>query len=625
MSMTRYKWMLCVVLVVAIAGGYVFFSGGRAISGHVEFTRQGADVVLDLPQEVDRVTVKNEAGRMLSVIAVGPGAREKIPIFIRWESDTRYAFELTLQDGRRVVLIGHSPAGGSEKASFVLQVPYGLNNADSIGVVPADSAFTANILLTKYTDQPLGATLDLAIPAGVEVLSVPQGMHTEQKNGVLHIIGQRHLSARNEHWNEQVQLKAVRAGKQSVLEAVVELDDGRERWQMTGNAVIQVASAADISSNIHIQAVEVPVDFTGRLDPKARSGSLVYAPPSTLSRLAGGKGEHGRLDDEPFTYARIQLRNDGDEHVLTLVSAKIIDQASGTLAPAFVSPAHKNAGLGYSYGVVDIAPHAGSQVVLPVYLNENNALSGGYRLRAEVSLFGTNQAIGSTDKEIRLVTRNDRPVIVTLLMALLAVLGVGWLLWRQEAALARFNSKELVIISLFGTVTFIMVNLPETVFWDIARVILGPFSFLFTGFFSQTVLYTLMVALAVVLPRPGAVTLMIIVRFILNGFIFGHFTPLQVLTCAALAVCLEMGLYAAGITRKADTGKVSMLFLPAVACGLVDVVTTYMNFMAYMTLYRLFYADWYITAVIITGFAYTAVGAALGCRLGNAMRRTAMD
>lgn len=619
--MTRWKWLMLVVLLLITAGVFVFLRGEQVITGQVEFTGQGADILLDLPQEVAKVTVKNEAGRLLCVIAVGPGARQKIPVFIKWESNQQYTFELTLQNGRSMVLAGQSPAGEAEKVSFVLQAPYGLSKAVGIGVVPAGSAFTTNILLTNHTNQPVNVVLDLAIPPGVEVLSVPQGMRAEQHGDVWHIIGQRCVAARNEHWNEQILLKADQAGRQPVLHAVANADDGREQWQMTRDAAVQVATAADIANNIRVQAVELPVDITGRSDPKARAGSLVYTPPGRLLGLMGGKGEHGRLDDEPFTYAGIQLCNDGHEHVLALVTVKIIDPASGTLAPAFVSPAHKNAGLGYSYGIADMAPHAGSQVVLPVYLNENSAFGGRYLLRTEVSVFGTNQVISSTDKEIQLITRNDRPVIITLLMAMTAMLGIGWLLWRQEAALARFSSKELVIISMFGTVTFVTVNLPETVIWDMARVVLGPFSFLVTGFFNQTVLYTLLVALVVVLPRPGAVTLMIIVRFILNGFIFGHFTPVQVLTCAVLALCLEAGLYAAGVTRKA----VARTALLAVACGLVDVVTTYMNFMAYMTLYRLFYANWYINAVVIASCAYTVGGAVIGCRLGSTLRKTALD
>ena len=624
--MTKLKWMMLAVAAVVFVAGYVFFAYDQIVSGHVEFTRQGADIVFDLPQEVEKVTVKNEAGQLLSVVTIGPGIRQKLPLFIKWESDKKYLFDLTLTGGRSAVLTAQSPVAGPEKVSFILQAPYGLNHSGSVGVVPADSSFTANILLTNHTEQPVNVVLDIEIPSGVEVLNVPPGMRTEQVGGIWHILGQRRIATKNEYWNEQVQLKAAQAGTKPLLQATVKLDNGREQWHLTGQATILVASVADISSRIRIQTVDLPVDFTGRFDQKASSGSLVYAPPSRLSQLAGGDSDDRRLDDEPFAYTSIMVSNDGDEHVLTLVSGKIIDPASGALASAFTSPPHKNAGLGYSYGVAAIPPHSSSQVVLPVYLNENSVVAGSYLLRTEASVFGANQVIASSETPVHLITRNDRPVIITLLMALIAVLSTGWLLWRQESALARFTTKELVTISLFGTVTFVTVNLPQTVLWDIAHVILGPFSFLVTDFFSQTMLFALITALIIVLPRPGAITLMIIVRFILNGFIFGHFTPLQLLSYAALAVCLEGALYLSGATRKqASCDTLGRAIVVALACGLVDVVTTYMNFMAYMTLYRLFYADWYINAVIMAGFVYTASGALIGCRLGNNLRRTSMD
>lgn len=626
--MTKRNVMLVLLTFLIIAGCYRYFAGSEGVAGKIDFTRQGVDVLLDVPREVEKVTVKTGDGRVVTVVALGPGVRQKIPIFMKWETGQKYVFELGLPGGRSAVLSAQTPAEEPEKVSFLLQAPYGMNSEGSVGVVPAASAFTANILLTNNTDLPVQATLDLTIPDGVEVVSLPQGMKLEQRSGVWHLTGVKRLTAKNEHWNEQIQLRAFKAGNKPVFEAVVNLENGREQWQLAAQSTVQVASVATISGNIRIGEIQMPVDFTGRFDAKSSSGSLVYAPPSRLySMLGGTTSESKRLDDEPFAFASIEVQNDGDEHVLTLISGKVIDPASGRLADTFISPPHKNAGLGYSYGVAAIAPHSASQVILPIYINENIAVAGSYQFRAEASVFGVNQVIAGTNKNLQLVTRNEKPVIITMFMFLVALFGVGWLLFKREAALKKFTTKELVIVALFGTVTFVTVNLPQTVVWDIAHVVFGPFSFLFTGFFSQTVLYALMVALVVVLPRPGAVALMIIIRFILNGFIFGHFSPVLLLSYAVLVVCLEGALYVVGVTRNTTrnietAGKAVIVGL---ACGVVDIVTSYMNFMAYMTLYRLFYADWYIYAAIVAGFVYTVGGAVIGCRLGISLKRTAMD
>ena len=43
-----------------------------------------------------------------------------------------------------------------------------------------------------------------------------------------------------------------------------------------------------------------------------------------------------------------------------------------------------------------------------------------------------------------------------------------------------------------------------------------------------------------------------------------------------------------------------------------------------MTLYRLFYADWYIlTRILVDGFTYTFIGVLLGKRLGSGLWRVA--
>ncbi len=622
--MGRGKWLLLLIIFIAAGGWFILGGEEQGVEGNVRFGRQGADICLAEPQAVSRVAVSGEGGQPFAVAVLGPGVRQKIPIFMNWEPGRKYYFTMTLADGGSAVLAAQSPDERLDRVSLKLRAPYGLSGKDGGGVVPEDSVLTADVLVTNNAEQPVEATLVIAVPAGLEVVAVPDGLRAERSDGTLLLTGRRRLSARNELWNEQLQLRAGKAGTNAVLQASLVLDDGRSHWRQASQATIQTATTAAIGGKIRIAAVEAPVDSIGRVDPKAQSGVLVYAPPSLLSNIWGAQ-TGGRLDDEPFAYARVTISNDGDEQVLVLVAGKVVDPATGELAATYRVPPHKNDGKGYSYDVAAVGPRGSTSVILPLYLNENSLLAGNYVFRAETAIFGVSQVLAGADRQVQLVARSDRPLLITLLMALIALVGTGWLMWRQEAALARFSTKELVIISLFGTVTFVTVNMPQTILWDIAHVVFGPFSFLFTGFFGQTVLYALIVSLAAVLPRPGAITLMIVVRMILNGFIFGHFTPVQILSYAMLAVCLEGALYLTGATRgprKDGLGRVALL---ALACGLVDVVTTYMNFMAYMTLYRLYYADWYIGAVIAAGFVYTAAGAAIGCRLGGTLRRTATD
>ncbi|HWR40457.1 MAG TPA: hypothetical protein VN611_13235 [Patescibacteria group bacterium] len=611
------------LLLLAFCGGY-WFQEKEDSPGRVVFNRTGVEIIFDDPREVNQVTIRDEQGDVLIVAVAGPGERYKTDVFFKWNPGRRYLVELKDGDDSKIMLEAFSPAAAREKTTLTLQAPYGMNQPGSEGIVPLDGVFTANLLVVNQSEGAVNARLNILIPAGLELAMTPNGLHCEERHGVVYVTGERRLSTRHEIWSEQLQLKTRSQTGKMVMEAEGSFSDGTDSWRLQESVALKVASTAEISANIRIQSVELPVDAAGRFDPKACSGALVYNPPSRITQLLGAQTEHNRLDEEPFAYSIVTLRNDGDQQALVLVSGKIKDAATGGLAAAFMSPPHKNAGFGYSYAVASLAPHTNSQVVLPVYLNENAVLAGNYRLLAEASVFGTRQVISTQEKSVFLSARNDRPVIITALMTLAAVGGIGWLLWRREGVLERFSTKEMVIVSLFGTATFVTVNLPSTILWDIAHVVLGPFSFFLTGFFNQTVLFTLLISLAVLVPRPGAVALMVAVRMILNGFIFGHFTPVQILSYTMLALFLEAGLYITGISRGRQGGLSGVTGL-AVVCGLVDVATTYMNFMAYMTLYRLFYADWYIGAVATAGFFYTAAGAVAGRRLGDSLKRTVMD
>ncbi|MEN6413601.1 MAG: hypothetical protein ABFC84_12730 [Veillonellales bacterium] len=622
--MNRFRWCLLILLVILAVSGFIYENNRLRVTGHVEFGNQGMEIILDRKQEVKTVIVKNELDQPLTIVSLGVGSWSKLPVFISWEPDKRYIVELLLADGRREMIAADSPEVSPEKVFFSLQAPYGLNQENSSGMVPADTVFTANLLLTMNDDLPVNAVLDVVLPTELQITEIPDGMRLELQKGEQHLVGQRRLSAKHEHWSVQLQVRSGQPGGRPVIQAFVHLDNGREKWNVAKQSTLQVASIEAIGSKIKILSVKLPVNSSGVVDPKYRTGNLVYVPPGKLALLTGPQSGV-RLDDDPFSYTNIQIGNDGDEQILVMVTGKMLDASTGALAPTFLSPPHKNAGLGYSYGLAAIPPHSSSNIVLPLYLNENNVLPGNYILQTEASLFGIERNITAERTTVNLITRNDRPLLVTCIMALTALTGIGWLLWRREKVLAAYSTKELVLISLFGTVTFVVVNLPQTLLWDIAHVVFGPFSFLFTGFFSQTVFYALVVALAVVLPRTGVVTLMLLVRFILNGFIFGHFTPVLLLSYTMLAICLEGALYAAGVTRKAVVNGKGRIALVACACGGVDVVTAYMNFMAYLTLYRLYYAEWYIYAVMFAGFVYTVAGAFAGCRLGNTLKSTAMD
>ena len=66
----------------------------------------------------------------------------------------------------------------------------------------------------------------------------------------------------------------------------------------------------------------------------------------------------------------------------------------------------------------------------------------------------------------------------------------------------RFKTRNLVLISLFGTVSFAAINLPMTILWELSHAIFRPFSFFYRAL-SEVLLYMLIASLVVLIPKPG--------------------------------------------------------------------------------------------------------------------------
>jgi hypothetical protein len=193
---------------------------------------------------------------------------------------------------------------------------------------------------------------------------------------------------------------------------------------------------------------------------------------------------------------------------------------------------------------------------------------------------------------------------------------------KSKEIMGRFKTRNIVLISLFGTVSFAAINLPMTILWELSHAVFGPFSFLFTGIFYEILLYMLIASLVVLIPKPGVVSLFMMVRFLLGGFITGSFTPISFITLSVSAVILEVMMYAAGITGKNPDPENRLKV--GVVCGIADMISGYTSFSVWMVLYRLFYSNWYITAnILIDGFLYTFIGAWFGISLGNRLKKVA--
>ena len=107
----------------------------------------------------------------------------------------------------------------------------------------------------------------------------------------------------------------------------------------------------------------------------------------------------------------------------------------------------------------------------------------------------------------------------------------------------------------------------------------------------------------------------------LNGIMFGHFTPISILSCCVNIVILESLLNFSGFYGKKDLTTKYMLAI-SVALGIADACITFINLEQLMFFYRLYYADWYLALyMIINGFLYSSIGAWCGFKTGSKLRQ----
>ena len=174
---------------------------------------------------------------------------------------------------------------------------------------------------------------------------------------------------------------------------------------------------------------------------------------------------------------------------------------------------------------------------------------------------------------------------------------------------------------------------PSTLFLNLVRAILGPFSVLLTGLINETLYYALLTALLIYISGdpeqrwrlligntregkwrdPAYVSA---VRLLLGGVTFGLFTPMAIVYTGTSVLSTGNGILACTETQS--------VLAWAVVLGICDALSVYVDFQLSILFYRLFYADWYIVLrILIEGFVYTFIGVLLGARLGRGLWRVA--
>ena len=496
-----------------------------------------------------------------------------------------------------------------DMVTFLVQVPYGIEDG---GLAVQGNNLSAYVFMESFLHGEMDVVIRLDFPDGFQI----RGPALQSFK----------LYTEYDDWYQFIDFYVppdMPTGTYAIkATATIEIEGQQDVIER--NIAIRVASKDEVSDMISINRVIIPSDEEGIGDASRQENTFVLQETSPLiKRMAviAGIGSSDGDGDVKVSHIGVEIENNGDEAIPLIISYAILDVNTRQPVEEFRPTLMGMSSETFSYANIILPAGSKKTVGLPVYISET-ALGGEYLMHVKATVMGSDWTAAARDDRINAISRNWTSIFISLSALLLTITAIGIFVLRSNAIISSFKTRHLMMISLFGTASFAAVNIPMTFLWDIAHAVLGPFSFLFIGIFYEIVLYMLIVASVVLIPKPGVVTLLLMVRYLLNGVLLGHFNPVFLISYSVNAIALEFMLYAVGMTRGNVIGGYAGRIRTGFVCATADALSQYVSFNVWMVLYRLFYSDWYIRAnILIDGFLYTFIGAWLGINLGNRLKK----
>lgn len=384
--------------------------------------------------------------------------------------------------------------------------------------------------------------------------------------------------------------------------------------------------------NWYIQSVTLPVDNLGNKDDRAAEG-VVFIRDTTLegfrNRMTGdGATNWSAVFNHPAAFLVLDMRNPQRDVRLLKFKAELIDKKTGKVMPGLCTAGKNNEDSEHGWAgesgsvnettaLISLDGKKTQAFVIPLYVDYFTVLEGDYSLRVTVSGNGQEKV-----QEVPLtIAKKHNLGLLAVGFSFICLLAVLAFSYKLKGCIYRIGARGTITVALFAALAFGGITLPTTLIGDLLHVFLGPFSGLVTGILSGVLLYLLVVALLVLFRAPGVLTLMYFVKYMLSGLMFGHFTPLGLLSMCVNVAILETLLYLSGFYRKVVLSKGYMLFI-CLLMGVGDALVTFINMEQMMFFYRLYYADWYLALyMLVNGLLYSSIGAWLGAKTGSKLQQ----
>jgi len=393
------------------------------------------------------------------------------------------------------------------------------------------------------------------------------------------------------------------------------------------------------AAEVVLLKVSLPLDKDGKKDERLNANTIILRDKQwdRFRNFLRGKGASNQEAEamHPLIHMGIEIANPSGEQTPVVLISRLLDYNTRHEVPGLVTPSSTGEDLLTGGEMVDaegsksfvvLTGEKTQQILLPLYTDERLATGGEYWLQTLINDGNSERILAETG--ITIVKKNMGAVTAVCIAAIAVIGGIGLGFFRLRSTLKKMKTRWLITIALFGTTTFACVNVPSTLLGDFFHIVLGPFGFLITGIFSGVFLYMLLISLFTLIPRSGVISLVMMMRMLLGMLAFGHITLISLLSYGLQALGLEIAVYHFCHNTKAveSLQQAKMVWrdtlLLALACGVADSVTTYINMQSTIVLYRLYYATWYIYLVMaFNGMIYTMIGVFCGSAMGRQLQK----
>ena len=385
--------------------------------------------------------------------------------------------------------------------------------------------------------------------------------------------------------------------------------------------------------NWYIQSVTLPVDNLGNRDQRSEEG-VIYVRDTSLesfrNRMTGdGATNWSAVFNHPATFLLLDMRNPQKDIRMLKFKAQLVDKVTGEPVQGLVTAGKTNheGGEGGWAGdtgdqwetsaLISLDGKKSQTFILPLYIDYFTVLAGDYSLRVTISGNGQEKV-----QEVPVTIAKKRSIgLMAVGFSFLCLFAVLLQLGRIRKFIREMGARGAITVSLFAAIAFGGISLPSTILGDLVHAVLGPFSSLVTGLLTGIMSYLLIVALLVLYRKPGVLALMLLIRYMLSCVMFGHFTPLGLLSLSVNIAVLEAALRLCGFFRRKELTGRYMLGV-ALLLGVADAFMSFVNLQQMMFFYRLYYADWYLALyMLVNGVLYSSIGSWIGYRTGEKLRQ----